>query len=54
MASSYWLTKKIFPLPENSKYEEIPLPAVNAPRMQIIQYINNGKIDSVRSVPICK
>ncbi len=51
--ASYWVNKKISNLPDNGIGADIAVPMVPAkPRMRQIQYITNGKVDSVKLVPV--
>jgi len=46
LKTSYWLNKRVAKLPENDIYAAMP-----APRTKVIQYITNGKVDSVVTIP---
>jgi L,D-transpeptidase-like protein len=51
LLSSCWLNKKIMSLPENNTFADV-IPTMESgskPRTKIVQYITNGKIDSVKT-----
>jgi len=51
--TSCWLNKKIGNLPEQNMYSSMATPMVpQKPRIREIQYISNGKVDSVKLVPV--
>ncbi len=52
LASAYWLNKKVDYLPENNVYADALPQEITKPRTKIIQYITNGKIDSVKTVSL--
>lgn len=49
LKTAYWLNKKIERLPDNSLFNA-SVQDVSKPRVKVIQYITNGKIDSVKTV----
>ena len=51
LGTSYWLNKKISSLPDYSLYGDMIPTEINRPRFRTIQYISNGKVDSVKRVP---
>ncbi len=52
MNKGYWLNKKVTSLPETDVYAGIlPQPVSKKPRTRVIQYITNGKVDSVVTIP---
>ena len=48
LANSYWLNRKIAALPEVQLQDEMLPLDIERPRMRTIQYMHNGKIDSVK------
>ena len=51
MASSLWLNKPVATVPELA-YSDLLLPAAPKPKVRVIQYIHNGKVDSVKTIPL--
>ena len=52
LSSTYWLNRKITRLPENNVLADA-LPVVAArPAVRQIEYIHNGKVDSVKTIPL--
>jgi L,D-transpeptidase catalytic domain len=53
MKTAYWLNKKVEYLPETSPYENVLAAAQPAkPTVRVIQYIHNGVVDSVKTMPL--
>jgi len=53
MASSFWLNRKVSALPEGSIYDDVFAKSIKpACKQRVIQYVNNGKVDSTVVVPI--
>ncbi len=50
--TAYWLNKKVAHLPETGIFDDMASVVTPKPRMRIVQYITNGKVDSVKTVPI--
>jgi len=52
LCSAYWLNKRIAALPDYNLYNDMMPADINRPPFRTIQYIHNGKVDSVSKVPI--
>lgn len=53
LGTAFWLNKKITTLPEQSMFANLDAKDVaNAPRTRRIEYVSNGKIDSVKVIPV--
>jgi hypothetical protein len=52
LESSYWLNKKITTLPADETYAGLLPAEITKPRKRVIQYIHNGKVDSVKTVDL--
>jgi len=52
VSSSYWLNKKINMLPDNIYADMTPMGLRKPGRVRTIEYVHNGKIDSVRTVSL--
>ena len=56
MSAAYWLNKKVASLPDNDNNSTLladalpPIPV--KPRARVIKYYTNGKLDSVKNVPL--
>lgn len=51
-ATAYWLNKKLTDLPDNgSMYASLLQNEMAKPKTRLIQYITNGKVDSIKSIP---
>ncbi|WP_345078325.1 murein L,D-transpeptidase catalytic domain family protein [Nemorincola caseinilytica] len=50
LANSYWLNRKMAPLPDQQLHDDMMPLELEQPRMRTIQYIHNGKIDSVKKI----
>ena len=53
LKTSYWLNKKVA-LPENSAFASIAKPDASKPKTKIIEYISNGKVDSVKTISVAQ
>ncbi|MCW3121154.1 MAG: hypothetical protein JWQ38_646 [Flavipsychrobacter sp.] len=51
-STTYWVNKKVAYLPENDMYASLLQPEIKKPKTRVIQYITNGKVDSVKTIPI--
>jgi hypothetical protein len=54
LKTSYWLNKKVASLPGNSLYGDVAKPGAQTPATRVIEYISNGKTDSVKSISIAQ
>jgi hypothetical protein len=52
LASAYWLNKKVSALPDYNVMANMIPSDINRPPVRTFQYIHNGKLDSVRKVPL--
>ena len=52
LQTAYWLNKKIAYLPENNMYADALPAETPMPKTRIIKYFNNGKLDSVKTIPL--
>ena len=52
LANAYWLNKKVISLPDNDVYADVLPNDAPKPKTKLIQYYRNGKLDSVKSVPL--
>ena len=50
MANAYWLNKKVAYLPANDLYASLLQKESAKPKTRVIQYMTNGKVDSVKTV----
>jgi hypothetical protein len=55
LKTAYWLNKKVGHLPENSMFDN-NMQSLETPRPKVreIKYITNGKVDSVKTVPVAQ
>lgn len=52
LANAYWLNKKIICLPDNDVYADMLQNDAPKPKTRIIKFYSNGKLDSVKTVPL--
>ena len=52
LENAYWLNKKVAYLPDNNIYASALPAELKQPRKKVIQYIHNGKVDSVKTVSL--
>jgi len=53
LKTSYWLNRKVA-LPDNNVYASMAQPESCEPKTRIIEYISNGKTDSVKTIPVAR
>ena len=52
ISSTYWLNKKIAFLPGNDMYGDMMQADIQKPKVKVIEYVRNGKVDSVKTIPL--
>ena len=52
LQTAYWLNKKIAYLPENNMYADALPAETSMPKTRVIKYYNNGKLDSIKTIPL--
>lgn len=52
LKSAYWLNKKVVSLPDYQLNDDMTPTEINRPRFRTIEYIHNGTLDSVKTVPL--
>ncbi len=52
--TAYWLNKKVVNLPQDALLADATASDMAKPKMREIQYITNGKIDSVKLMPVVR
>jgi len=50
--TAYWLNKKIAILPDNDLYADMMPMEIRKPKARTIEYMHNGKVDSVKTIPL--